>query len=302
MIYVSNKGMSAAYSLAVEEYLLNNVTEGSLLMLWRSEPTVVVGKFQNAFAEVGVLELERRGIALVRRNSGGGTVYHDGGNLNFTFIDDRGEESPEYERFLTPVVRALRGLGVPAELGEAFDITVGGKKVSGNAESVVRGRIMHHGTLLFDTELDVLESVTGHARESVKTKAIASRPSSVCNLRPYLRRDMDMAAFTEYMRAALCGGASSVEEYEFTEEERREIGRLCEEKYTSWEWSFGRSPRFTRECVTADGTRFTIDVRGGVIESVEGEEYLCRALVGHRMSSRDLCSQVPNEIIEAILN
>ncbi len=300
MIYVSNEGLSAAYSLAVEEYLLTNVTEGSLLMLWRSEPTVVVGKFQNAFAEVGVLELERRGIALVRRNSGGGTVYHDEGNLNFTFIDDRGEESPEYERFLTPVVRALRGLGIPAELGEAFDITVGGKKVSGNAESVVRGRIMHHGTLLFDTELDVLESVTGHARESVRTKAIASRPSSVCNLRSHLRRDMDIAVFTEYMRSALCG-TSSVEEYSFTEDERREIGRLYEEKYTSWEWSFGRSPRFTRECVAADGTRFTIDVREGIIVSVEGEEGLCRALVGHRMSSRDLSPHIPEGIIEAML-
>ena len=120
-------------------------------MLWRGERSVIVGKNQNVYGEVSLLECEKHCTPIFRRNSGGGTVYHDLGNVNFSFFSDMGERT-DYARFLTPVVEFLRSLGVPAEMGEAFDITVNGKKVSGNAQSVHRGRVMHHGTLLFDAD------------------------------------------------------------------------------------------------------------------------------------------------------
>ena len=288
MIYIPSATTSAAHSLAVEEFLLNRCTSGDFLMLWKSAPTVVIGKFQNAYGEVSVGETMRRGITLVRRNSGGGTVYHDEGNLNFTMIADRGENSPDYERFLTPVIAALRGLGIPAEMGDAFDITVDGKKVSGNAQSVVKNRVMHHGTLLFDADLTVLSEITGHANADVKSKAIQSNPSPVCNLRPYLKHDMDIAAFTEYLKNALCGEPAELRP--FTEDEIRKIEHLRGTKYSTWEWNFAKSPAFTKDCGT-----FSVDVKSGVITAVHGNDALAEALTGLCMKPEDIRTAVPEE-------
>lgn len=290
MIYIPQTTTSAAHSLAVEEFLLTRVTSGEFLMLWKSAPTVVIGKFQNAYGEVSVAETLRRGITLVRRNSGGGTVYHDEGNLNFTMIADRGENSPDYERFLTPVIEALRILGIPAEMGGAFDITVDGKKVSGNAQSVVKNRVMHHGTLLFDADLTVLSEITGHASADVKSKAIQSNPSPVCNLRPYLKNDMDLAAFTEYLKTALCGKSAEVRT--FTKEEMREIERLRDTKYGTWEWNFAKSPAFTKDCGT-----FSVDVKAGIITAVRGNDALTERLTGVRMNPEDVRELVDEKTV-----
>lgn len=288
MIYIPSTTTSAAHSLAVEEFLLTHAASGEFLMLWKSAPTVVIGKFQNAWGEVSVGETLRRGIALVRRNSGGGTVYHDEGNLNFTMIADRGENSPEYERFLTPVIAALRDLGIPAKMGDAFDITVDGYKVSGNAQSVVKNRVMHHGTLLFDADLTVLSEITGHASADVKSKAIQSNPSPVCNLRPYLKHDMTIDAFADYLKTALCGENAEIRT--FTDEENAEIERLRDTKYNTWEWNFAKSPAFTKDCGT-----FSVDVKSGVITAVHGNEKLAESLTGVRMNPEDVRAIVTEE-------
>ena len=293
MIYIPSTTTSAAHSLAVEEFLLTHAASGEFLMLWKSAPTVVIGKFQNAYGEVSVGETLRRGIALVRRNSGGGTVYHDEGNLNFTMIADRGENSPEYERFLTPVIAALRDLGIPAKMGDVFDITVDGYKVSGNAQSVVKNRVMHHGTLLFDADLTVLSEITGHASADVQSKAIQSNPSPVCNLRPYLKHDMDIAVFTDYMKTALCGENAEIRT--FTDEETAEIERLRDTKYAAWEWNFAKSPAFTKHCGT-----FSVDVRNGIITAVHGEHPV-ENLTGIRMIPEDLSAVTDSETVNLLL-
>ncbi|MBO4933085.1 MAG: lipoate--protein ligase family protein [Clostridia bacterium] len=293
MIYIPSTTTSAAENLAVEEYLLTRCTSGDFLMLWKSAPTVVIGKFQNAYGEVSVAETLRRGISLVRRNSGGGTVYHDEGNLNFTMVADRGENSPEYERFLTPVIAALRDLGIPAKMGDAFDITVDGYKVSGNAQSVVKNRVMHHGTLLFDADLTVLSEITGHASADVQSKAIQSNPSPVCNLRPYLKHDMDIAVFTDCMKTALCGENAEIRT--FTDEETAEIERLRDTKYAAWEWNFAKSPAFTKHCGT-----FSVDVRNGIITAVHGEHPV-ENLTGIRMIPEDLSAVTDSETVNLLL-
>lgn len=293
MIYIPSTTASAAENLAAEEFLLTRVTEGDLLMLWKSAPTVVIGKFQNAYGEVSVAETLRRGITLVRRNSGGGTVYHDEGNLNFTMIADRGENSPDYERFLTPVIEALRTLGIPAKMGDAFDITVDGYKVSGNAQSVVKNRVMHHGTLLFDADLTVLSEITGHASADVTSRAIRSNPSPVCNLRPYLKHDMDIAAFTEYMKTALCGENAEIRT--FTDEETAEIERLRDTKYGTWEWNYAKSPAFTKTCGT-----FSVFVKGGIITAVLDNDALAYRLTGTRMTPEDVYSATDSKTVNLL--
>ncbi|MBQ9996519.1 MAG: lipoate--protein ligase [Clostridia bacterium] len=293
MIYIPSTSTSAAENLAAEEFLLTRVTEGDLLMLWKSAPTVVIGKFQNAYGEVSVAETLRRGITLVRRNSGGGTVYHDEGNLNFTMISDRGENSPDYERFLTPVIAVLRDLGIPAKMGDSFDITVDGYKVSGNAQSVVKNRVMHHGTLLFDADLTVLSEITGHASADVQSKAIRSNPSPVCNLRPYLKNDMDIAAFAEHLKTALCG--ENAEIHTFTDEETSEITHLRDTKYRTWEWNFAKSPAFTKDCGT-----FSVDVKNGIITAVHGEHPV-ENLIGVRMNPEELSAVTDSKTVNLLL-
>jgi lipoate-protein ligase A len=208
-------------------------------------------------------------------------------------IADRGENSPEYERFLNPVIAALNKLGIPAKMGDAFDITVDGYKVSGNAQSVVKNRVMHHGTLLFDADLSVLSEITGHASEDVHSKAIRSNPSPVCNLRPYLKHDMDIAAFADYLKTELCGENAEIRT--FTDEESAEIARLYETKYNTWEWNFAKSPAFTKHCGT-----FSVDVKNGIITAVHGEHPV-ENLAGTRMIPEDLSAVVPEETVNLLL-
>lgn len=238
MLSIKNDSHDPAFCLAAEEFLLENYTQGEFLMLWSGDKSVITGKFQNIYEEVSLLECQKNNIGIFRRNSGGGTVYHDLGNVNFSFFADKGENSPDYERFLTPIVRALCSLGIPAELGKSFDITVCGKKVSGNAQSVHKCRVMHHGTLLFDTDLGVLSSVTGHASAKITSKAIKSTPAPVCNMKPFAPY-LTTETFAEEIKNALCSGETC-----FTDEEIVEINRISDEKYRTWEWNFGRSPAF----------------------------------------------------------
>lgn len=279
MRLVINDSRDPAFSLAAEEYLLTKKNEGEWLMLWRSEPSVIVGKFQNVYAEVSLTECKRCAANVYRRNSGGGCVYHDTGNLNYTIIADRGAESPEYERFLSPIVDFLASLRINAEIRDKSAIFVGNEKISGNAESVVGGRVMHHGTLLFDADLSALRRITGHAREKIKSKSISSNPSPVANIRPMLNDDMPIERFADLIANALCDG-----EYSFTEDETAEINAIADRKYRTWEWNYGRSPAFTLEACG-----LALSARHGMIEGIttDGEADIS-ALVGCRLTPSDV--------------
>lgn len=278
MLSIKNDSHDPAFCLAAEEFLLENYTQGEFLMLWSGEKSVITGKFQNIYEEVSLLECQKNNIGIFRRNSGGGTVYHDLGNVNFSIFADKGDSSPDYERFLTPIVSALNSLAIPAEIGKSFDITVGGKKVSGNAQSVHKSRVMHHGTLLFDTDLGVLSSVTGHASAKITSKAIKSTPAPVCNMKPFAP-DLTPEAFAEEIKNALCSG-----EISFTNEEISEINRIADEKYRTWEWNFGRSPAFELK-----SSSISLSAKNGVILSAD---VYSEALVGMKL--------VPTAIFDTI--
>lgn len=174
------------YNLAVEEYLFSHAEE-EMLMLWQNAPSVILGKNQSAYAEVDLDYAERHGIRIARRITGGGAVYHDGGNVNYTFISPHPEkETLDFEGFSRPIVEALASLGVPATLSGRNDLEVQGKKISGNAQYHRDGRVLHHGTLLFDTDLDVLEAVLHPDKEKIRSRAIRSVRARVCNLRALL--------------------------------------------------------------------------------------------------------------------
>lgn len=289
MIYIDYRQTDASLSLAAEEYVLHNYTKDEYLMLWRSSPSVIVGKFQNAFGEVSMAAAEQMRVPVIRRNSGGGTVYHDLGNLNFTFFADKGEQSPDYGRFLEPMAEALNYLGVPARMGESFDLTVHGKKISGNAQSVVKDRVMHHGTLLFDSDLSAIERLTGHASSAVRSKGIKSNPAEVENIRPYLRddiRETDIEGFAQMLKTLICGEGCHV--HRFDKEEERAIASLAETKYRTWEWNYGKSPKFTKTCGD-----FSVNVEAGIIASVTGCDELDKLLRGVRLKSDEILKAIP---------
>ncbi len=237
------------FNLAAEEYLLLHAEE-DLCMLWRNSRAVIIGKNQNAWAEVNIPYTEKNGIAVVRRLSGGGAVFHDPGNVNYTFITAHGaEDGIDFAKFTAPILSVLRTLGVHAELGGRNDILADGVKISGNAQAVYRrpdgsARKLHHGTILFGADLGALTEALIVHPEKIRTKGIASVRSRVTNLRdlPGFPRDMTAEDFVNLLARRLCGGMPVTA---FTEEEIAGTEKLRAEKYSTWQWNFGTSARHT---------------------------------------------------------
>ena len=300
MTEIKNPSVDPAFNIAAEEYLLAHETSGEIFMLWRGRPSVIIGKFQNFYEEVSPALIEKHGVEVVRRNSGGGTVYHDLGNVNFTFIADRADGELSYERFLDPIVEFLRTLGVNAKIDATSALFVDGHKISGNAQAAVGGRVMHHGTLLFDVELSALSALTGRAREKVVSRSIKSNPSPVTNIRPHLASDMTVEEFISAISAYLSGENNTVRE--FTADEIAEIENLADEKYRTWQWTYGKCPAFTLE-----SEHVTLKSKGGIIteafSSDDGYNSALQFTVGCRITETDLRIALKNSgADEALVN
>jgi lipoate-protein ligase A len=191
-------------NLAIEEYLFLH-SEDDVLLLWQNEPTVVIGKNQNAYAELDLDAIRARGVHVARRITGGGAVYHDLGNVNYSLISTtRGREGLNFAAFCAPMIKALADLGVPAEMSGRNDLLVDGKKISGNAQHASVDRVLHHVTLLFDSDLDALSAVLRVDEEKLRAKAVRSVPSRVTNIRPYLGEDCDVRDFIARLGESLC--------------------------------------------------------------------------------------------------
>ena len=271
---VESRWEDPARNLAAEEFLLRQRQE-DFVMFYVNAPSVIVGKHQNVFREVNLAWIAKKGIPVVRRLTGGGTVYHDRGNLNFSFILS-GEKGKlvDFAKYIRPVTEFLRSLGVPAETDERNNILIGGKKISGNAEHIFKTRVLHHGTLLFDTDLhdleEALQSPTG-----VSDRAIPSRHSTVTNIRDHLEKDMKMEAFREKLTAFCRDYFSPCGDLHLTAAERMEIEKLAQQKYASWEWNIAYSPAsLLRRSVTIPGGRMTLEIalEKGRVKAITPEE------------------------------
>lgn len=240
--YLETGSLNPYYNLAFEELVLTTRTRGDYLLLWQNRSAVVIGCNQNAEAEINRSFVEAHGIDVVRRTTGGGAVYHDTGNLNYSFITDAADgKAPAMERFSRPVADALKLLGLDAQTSGRNDILVAGRKVSGTAQRLHRGRALHHGTLLFDSNADMLSGALNASPEKLQAKGVKSVKSRVGNIRSFLKRDMDIAAFWAFLKDRLAGEGfvtGRLTEAELSEVEALKIG-----KYDTWEWNFGRSPR-----------------------------------------------------------
>ncbi|MCF8359486.1 MAG: lipoate--protein ligase [Prolixibacteraceae bacterium] len=231
-----------AFNLAAEESLFRN-SDDDLLLLYINSPSVVVGKHQNALAEVDPWFLYENNIPVLRRLSGGGTVYHDLGNLNFSFhktVDDPAKIS--FSVFTQPVAEALKKMGIPAEMNKRNDIIVDGFKVSGHAEHVFRKRVLSHGTLLFNTNTENLSKALRTIPGIYSGKGIKSIPSKVTNLSGFLKKPLSIHEFTNKLLSHFSGSNDSIQAFSVSETEN--VEKLANEKYRNWEWNYGYSPAY----------------------------------------------------------
>lgn len=246
MLFIDNGGRTdPAVNLALEEFALRQLpAENDYLLFYINEPSIIIGKNQNTVQEINAEYVQQHGLHVVRRLSGGGAVYHDLGNLNFSFITrDDGKSFHNYRKFTEPVVRALKELGVDAELTGRNDIQVGERKISGNAQFSTRGRMFSHGTLMFASEIDNVVSALKVNPEKFKTKATPSIRSRVANISEFIREPMDIVQFRSKLLESIYGG-SRIERYELTQEDWAAVEQLADERYRNWDWNYGRSPAF----------------------------------------------------------
>jgi lipoate---protein ligase len=233
------------FNLAVEEVLLKSSSE-EYLILGINKPSVIIGKHQCAHREVNTRFVFENNIPVIRRISGGGAVFHDKGNLNFTFVrQSEAGKQVDFYKHTFPVIGFLLSLGADVRFEGKNDLKVAGFKISGNAEHVYRNRILHHGTLLFDSSLDVLKNSLKKDQSSYRSRAVGSNPSSVMNLKEILRRFQDINEFRGEMMSYLQNSLKGMRTYELTRSETEEAELLAAKKYKSWEWNYAYGPEYT---------------------------------------------------------
>ena len=263
MLFIDNKGIiDPRINLAIEEYALKHLDiNESYLLFYINKPSIIIGKNQNTIEEVNQDYVEQNDITVVRRLSGGGAVYHDLGNLNFSFITkDDGDSFHNFKKFTEPVVKALGKLGIQAELSGRNDIMAEGKKISGNAMFATRGRMFSHGTLLFNSEMDHIVSALKVKKEKIESKGIKSVRSRVGNIADFLKEPMTIEKFRSFILTNIFEGQSEIPEYVLTNEDWEKIHKISEERYQKWDWNYGKSPKFNLQASRRFPVGF-IDIR-----------------------------------------
>jgi len=274
VIFVDNENTyDPRVNLAIEEHLVRNLNvEGDILLFYINEPSIIIGRNQNTLEEINYPYVEEHHIHVIRRLSGGGAVYHDHGNLNFSFINANGKEFlHNFKKFTAPVVKVLNSMGVPAEMTGRNDIVVEERKISGNAQYAIGSKLVSHGTLLFNSDLSTVSNALNVKIEKIESKGIKSVRSRVANISEYLQDQMDILEFRERVKDGILAEANNGE-YHLTNEDWDQIQRISRDRYQQWDWNFGRSPKFNVQKTQ----RFPfgqidarIEVQNGAIEQVK---------------------------------
>ncbi|MFD2924320.1 lipoate--protein ligase [Halobacillus naozhouensis] len=264
-------------NLAVEEYALKNLDiNETYLLFYVNEPSIIIGKNQNTVEEINTNYVDENGIHVVRRLSGGGAVYHDLGNLSFSFITkDDGDSFHDFAKFTEPVTQALQNLGVEAVLSGRNDIVVDGRKISGNAQFTTKGRMFSHGTLMLDSEIENVVSALNVKTEKIKSKGIKSIRSRVANISEYLDEPITIEEFKNLIVRYIFDVENEEDApyYHLTEKDWEEIHKIADERYKNWDWNYGRSPKFniqhTKRIEGAGSYDIRLDVAKGYIRNAK---------------------------------
>jgi lipoate-protein ligase A len=244
MLIIKNFETDPYFNLASEEYLIRHFSD-DIFMLWRNQPAIVVGKHQNTLSEINYGYVKDNNIKVVRRLSGGGAVFHDLGNLNFTFImNGHSGQLVDFRKYTQPILDVLLTLGINAEFSGRNDLLIDGKKFSGNAEHVYKNRILHHGTLLFSSEMTDLSQALNVNQLKFRDKAVKSVRSRVTNISEHLHQSLSVTEFYDLIVNHISEMYSDSQPYQFSLSDIEEINKLVINKYSSWDWNFGYSPNY----------------------------------------------------------
>lgn len=264
-----NNKMRASFSFALEEYLMTNPEfKDEYFLFWRTEPTLMIGRFQNTIEEINSSFVKENNIQVVRRNSGGGTVYTDPNCWQFSFITWKKDgKVQDFQTFTKPVVEALHKLGVKAEFSGRNDLLCDGKKFSGNARFSLKDRFLHHGTILFDTNLENLVRAITVGEEKIISKGIKSVRERVTNIRPYLEKDINSLEFRDTMIEML---RKDMEVIHLSQKDIDKVLEIENKKFLTWDWNYGESPAFNlSKSKRFDGGKVNVQlyVDNGIIKS-----------------------------------
>ncbi len=272
MKYITNLSNDAHYNLAFEEYCFKNLPQDDdYVFLWINGPAIIVGKNQNTIEEINNDYVRENEIKIVRRITGGGAVYHDLGNLNYSiFTNSVGQEKIDFGQINIPILKSLEKFGIRAELTGRNDLTLDGKKISGIAQSVWKKRILNHGTILFDTDLSVLSKALNVKADKIESKGVKSVKSRVTNIKPYLDNEVDILQFKGMLLKFIFQYHNAdMEEYTLTQEQLEGINELYETKYKTWEWNYGESPDFgykNYKRLPSGSIEVRLEIKNGIIE------------------------------------
>ncbi|GMA69173.1 lipoate--protein ligase [Leuconostoc litchii] len=245
MQFINYFNQDAYTNIAMDAWLLKNLKpEKPVFSLWQNKKAVIIGENQNTFAEVNPEYITEQNVQVVRRVSGGGAVYHDLGNICFTFfVPVATSASVDFHQFVKPMADALESLGIHVDISGRNDLEIDGKKVSGNAQRYAGGYLMHHGTLLWDTDVDAMVRSLNVADEKFISKAAKSVRSRVGNIKDYAPVGLTLDKFIEQLKYYLTDeGRDS--EYKLTDAQKNSILKLRDEKFSQWSWNYGKSPQF----------------------------------------------------------
>ncbi len=249
MKYIVNKSNNPAYNIALEAYAFRElVDEDEVFILWINEPAIIIGKHQNAVQEINKEYTDAHGIHVVRRLSGGGAVYHDLNNLNYTIISNKADEGAfDFKTFSQPVIATLADLGVKAEFTGRNDLEIDGKKFCGNAQAYYKGRMMHHGCLLFDVDMTVLGNALKVSKDKIESKGVKSVRARVTNILNELPEKITVQEFSDKILDKMKETYPDMTEYILSEDELLKIQKSADEQFGTWDWTYGKAPEYTVE-------------------------------------------------------
>lgn len=272
MLCILNNSTDPYFNLAAEEYFFSNFKD-NIFMLWRNSPAIIVGKHQNTLAEINYDYVKENNIKVVRRMTGGGAVFHDLGNINFTFIETgESEKLVDFRKYVQPILDILLKLGVDAKFEGRNDLTIDGKKFSGNAEHVYKNRILHHGTILFSAKMSDLTKALNVKDVKFTDKAVKSVRSRVTNVSEHLKNPITVLEFINLVFNHILEMYDDAVIYEISKQDKEKIEELVKNKYSTWEWNFGYSPEYNFDkSVRTDGGTLEVSmfVENGVIQRLK---------------------------------
>jgi lipoate-protein ligase A len=271
MLYIDNERTNPYWNLALEEYLLKNSTQ-EFFILWRNAPSIIIGRNQNTMSEISDEYVREHSISVVRRLTGGGAVFHDLGNLNYTFIVNDSEGSGfDFKIHTAPVLEVLHSLSVNAELSGRNDLTIGGRKFSGNSQCRHRGRLLHHGTLLFSSSISDISSALKVDASKFEGKGVQSVRSRVTNISEHLKAPLTLTEFKRLITAHIQNSHREFEIYNLSEQDIASVNQLEKKKYATWAWNYGASPAYDftkRKHFPAGSMEIFMTVTEGLIRDI----------------------------------